>query len=177
MIFSNNLSLTSPIIFKILAAPCPHCQKSGFLRAHGFLKGHLEGTTNKQVVRARRFYCTKRYKKIGCGKTFSIYLSQFLPNRFVSACSIKAFFQNLLSKKSISKANPFKNSSKKLPYRLLQKVISSQSAIRNNLCQIRPPPDDFSGASPVIQTIAHLLITFPQDPVESYHFKFQTPLF
>ena len=64
--------------------PCPHCGKVGFLIGHGFLGGYSE-TGQEHVVRGWRFFCSNRHRRRGCGRTFSVLLSDVLKGFMVRA--------------------------------------------------------------------------------------------
>lgn len=57
---------------------CPRCGRRGTLNAHGFLRGGAENAPRKDAVRGRRFYCSARGRRAGCGRTFAVLLAQIL---------------------------------------------------------------------------------------------------
>ena len=70
--------------YALKSRQCPHCAKAGFLVCHGFLRGY-SATGSEQVVRGRRFLCSKRFRRSGCGRTYSVLLSEFIENFVVTA--------------------------------------------------------------------------------------------
>ncbi len=67
---------------KLLA--CPHCRRIGWLIGHGFLRGYASNGRD-QRLRGRRFFCSNRNRRRGCGRTCSVLLSIFLFRRTVRA--------------------------------------------------------------------------------------------
>jgi hypothetical protein len=55
---------------------CPHCRRAGTLNAHGALRGLAENAPGKEARRGRRFFCSDRGRRPGCGRTFSVRLAQ-----------------------------------------------------------------------------------------------------
>lgn len=60
------------------AGGCIHCRLTGTLIGHGFLRG-LAPTGNDVVTRGPRMFCSDRYSKTGCGRTFPVYWDDVIP--------------------------------------------------------------------------------------------------
>jgi len=58
--------------------PCPHCRRVGMLIHHGYVWGR-PGIGPERTRRARRFFCSNRRRRHGCGRTFSVYRADVLP--------------------------------------------------------------------------------------------------
>ena len=56
---------------------CPHCRRVGTVVGHGLLVGYAEHGSER-VVRGRRLLCSRRFRRSGCGRTFSVLLATVL---------------------------------------------------------------------------------------------------
>ena len=57
---------------------CPHCEATDTLCSHGFI--HKLGQFSSKHLIGKRVYCSNRHQKNGCGRTFQLYLADFIPN-------------------------------------------------------------------------------------------------
>ncbi len=149
-----------PISVKSLQ--CPHCGALGFVICHGYLLGYSD-VGDDFVVRGRRFYCSNRFLKDGCGRTFSVYLSDVLSGFVVRASTFWAFVSAVLiegfsRKAAWERAAP--GFSIQSGYRLWKRFLDCQVKIRSLLLRERPPPN-CSSDDPLVQLIAHLRSVFP----------------
>ncbi len=76
---------------------CPHCARSGTLNAHGALRGGAENLPGKDAVRGRRFFCSNRGRRPGCGRTCSVLLAQVFRGASVRTGSYWRFCSARLS--------------------------------------------------------------------------------
>lgn len=58
---------------RLKQTPCPHCQVVGSLIRHGCLYGYDDSVPPRRSLRARRVFCSNRYARRGCGRTFSVW--------------------------------------------------------------------------------------------------------
>lgn len=167
--FSSRLKLTL----------CPHCNLSGFLILHGYLYGYSEYSNSQLITRGRRFFCSNRNNKSGCGKTFSVLTAGLLPKFIIGAQSLWRFFVNI--KYGLSLACAFRRSGCKMSqssvYRLFKKFAINQARIRSFLTRINDPPAADHVKSPLIQTILHLNHVFASSacPITEFQHRFQVP--
>lgn len=110
---------------------CPHCSESHFLISHGFVYKKTI-TTLKKII-GKRIFCSNRFNKKGCGRTFQIYLSLYIPRLHYSADELNLFTKSLISGDSISLsytnatgALEYRNS-----YRWLKKLYDHTDRYRN----------------------------------------------
>jgi hypothetical protein len=159
---------------------CPHCHQIGFLIGHGFLVGYAE-RGEELVIRGRRFFCSNRFRRQGCGRTFSVLISDVLLGFVVRASTLFAFLNGVALGLS-RRASWLKVSDGKFSiqsgYRLWRKLQGSQAHIRTILNRERPPPDCVA-AEPLIQMLDHLRSIFPSSacPFTSFQTHFQVSLF
>lgn len=71
----------------LIAENCPHCQRHGRLRAHGFLK------SASGEIRGIRLYCSNRRGLRGCGRTFSSHFVDRMPNATLGTAQVGAILE------------------------------------------------------------------------------------
>ena len=157
--------------------PCPHCRLIGCLIRHGFLRGYTETANSKEGIRGRRFFCSNRKKRQGCGSTFSILFYDLLKRVAVGARSLWRFFEALLAGMSQMKAFDFLA----LPFsfstlhRLYRRFKNNQTRLRSRLSSLIKPPPSSLGEEPEHQTLRHLQDAFPDSacPLAEFQRTFQ----
>ena len=176
--YCSDLAQLNQYISGIKLIPCPHCGLTGSLICHSFQRGYAE-FGQEQVIRGRRFFCSNRYRRRGCGRTFAVLLSSVMRRFTVRA---KTLWNYLLAvSNGFSKRAAWQQAqtgfSVQSGYRLWGKLNQAQPHIRTLLCRIRPPPDSDSD-QPLIQLMQHLKSVFVSDicPFESLQTQFQHPL-
>jgi len=157
--------------------PCPHCGAVGFLICHGFLRGYNEEGL-PGFVRGRRFYCSNRGRKRGCGRTFSVLLAGVLRRCIVPARTLWQFLQGLwrgLNRKAAWERTT-RRFSLETAYRLARRVNRRQSALRTLLARRSAPPQSDS-PEPLVQLLAHLENLFAASacPIAAFQSEFQQP--
>jgi hypothetical protein len=138
---------------------CPHCHRPGALIGHGLLRGYAE-RSSERVVRGRRFFCSDRGKRSGCGRTFSVKLSTVLCSFVVRTLTLWCFLQAVLSGRTRRAAWICATDgalSLSSGYRLWRRLCGAQSALRTRLCReaAAPPSND---RAPWAQLREHLRI-------------------
>lgn len=135
---------------------CPHCGRCGALIGHGFLRGYAERGA-EQEVRGRRFFCSNRARRPGCGRTFSAVLMTVLRGFVVRTLTLLGFAVAVLSGLTRRAAwlreagGAFALSS---CYRLWRRLQEAQSALRARLCREASAPACAS-REPLSQLLAH----------------------
>ncbi len=157
---------------------CPNCSRTGLLVGHGFLRGY-SATGEDRIVRGRRFFCSDRFRKTGCGRTFSVLLSDMMRGFVVTATILWQFLvqiENGVTPNAAWRAVG-QEFSVESGHRLLRYLKKSQSHLRTILCRVRPPPECTS-TNPLLQLTAHFRATFPLSscPFSSFQNHFQEPL-
>ena len=166
---------------KLKLIQCPHCKLIGCLILHGFLYGFDEKIYNKTITRGRRFFCSNRNRRTGCGRTFSFLKSNIIKGFIITASSIWKYLNNLAS--NMSKKESFSTleiiHSDSAVYRLFNSFKLKQGNIRSLLSRISKPPELNNTTDPMIQTIMHLKETFNgcDCPVAAFQYRFQTSFF
>ena len=77
-----------------LQRSCPHCDATNTLCSHGFI--HKFGQFNTKHLVGKRVYCSNRYQKNGCGRTFQLYLADFIPRLHFSIADFETEIQRYL---------------------------------------------------------------------------------
>jgi len=157
--------------------PCPHCRAVGFLICHGYLRGYGQ-SGHEKIVRGRRFFCSNRGRRRGCGRTYSVLFSGFLRRHVVPAATLWKFLRGVrrgLSRKaSWEKVGlPF---TVQTGYRLWKSLRRRQVWIRSRLSSSSPPPATDS-TEPLFQLLDHLRYAFPSArcPIAAFQLHFQCP--
>lgn len=158
--------------------PCPHCARTGLLIGNGILWGYAE-RDGSRVVRGRRFLCPRHARKAGCGRTFSIRLSEVIPRFVVRTATLSRLLlgiaEGLNRKTAWERAQP--GLCLRSAYRLWARLVDCQTTLRTALCTRAPPPD-FAHDLPVAQLAAHLLRIFDASAcvLAEYQLTFQRSL-
>ncbi|MFO0814272.1 MAG: hypothetical protein U0796_13680 [Gemmatales bacterium] len=141
--------------------PCPHCQVAGTLNRHGILMGYDE--SQRQVLRARRVYCSNRHSQRGCGRTFSVWLADKIRRLSLSTHVVWRFVREVIagSLAAATRAMAYERSDRTWQ-RLWKRFQRAQSTLRSALIKRCPSPT-LSANRPEAQVIAHLQATFPVD--------------
>ncbi len=138
---------------------CPHCNKSGTLIGHGYLRGYAE-RGSELVVRGRRVFCSNRGRRPGCGRTFSVKLQTVLSGFVVSTLTLFSFATAVLSGLTRRAAWLFAacgGLSLSSGYRLWRRLSAAQSALRVRLCREVPAPAS-TAREPLAQLLQHLTV-------------------
>lgn len=155
---------------------CPHCCQSGCLILHGYLYGYAQNENWGQ--RGHRVFCSNRYRKTGCGRTFGLLQSGLIKN-FMINTRILAGILVLLCKG----VSPFRiynrlkhRISKTSVYRICRRFRKAQPFIRTLLTRVKDPPDTPNTINPLIQTVIHLRSAFPGCFTAEFQHFFQTSI-
>jgi len=178
------------IRWKLKYSNCPHCEKIGYLRLHGFLYGYAEDSSDK-IARGHRIFCCNRYfGSKGCGKTFSVLYSNFIKHYSVTAKTLwsglkrisktpltKIFEEKSVSIRATCKLFETELVSTSSAYSIYRNFKMNRSRIRVFLCKKRGPPDNCPASDPHIITILHLQQAFPDSncPVIAFQEGFGVP--
>ncbi len=81
---------------------CVHCSKHDQFVSHGIVYKQRSSTVRKKV--GKRIFCSNRYGRLGCGRTFQLYLSDEVPTFRYNAAHLFVFIASLLARYSVKKA-------------------------------------------------------------------------
>jgi hypothetical protein len=129
------------------------------LIGHGFLHGYAERSSG-EVVRGRRFFCSNRALRWGCGRTFSVALMSVLLGFVVRTFTLFRFAQAVLGGLTRRAAwlceasGAFALSS---GYRLWRRLQSAQGALRSRLSREASEPL-CAAREPLAQLLAHFAV-------------------
>jgi hypothetical protein len=153
------------IVERLKQTSCPHCKIVGTLIRHGVLTGFDDSNPQRQVIRARRIFCSNRHQRPGCGRTFSVWLADKIRRLSLTTRTLWRFLQRAVTG---SIAEAIRTTDCKRSARTLQRIWKrfdrGQSAIRTALLGRGPPPA--FAAEPfrrpvAAQVLAHLQAAFP----------------
>lgn len=154
--FAKDEAALGAALFGIKLVACPHCRRFGALIGHGFLRGYAE-RASEEVLRGRRFFCSNRSLRVGCGRTFSVALTTVLGGFVVRTLTLLCFAQAVLSGLTRRAAwlgeagGAFSISS---GYRLWRRLQAAQSSLRARLLREAPAPASAS-REPLTQLLLH----------------------
>lgn len=146
---------------------CFKCSHSGYLVLYGAYKD-----------KGHRCYCSNRYSKKGCGKTFVVYYQEAIENHIIKPSELWNILKKLLLNHTLTAAiKPIKYYTRRAINHWLNKLKHCQSTIRSNLIKISPPPS-INTLNPLHQTIKHLELCFGKESaIMEYQLYFQRSIF
>lgn len=155
--------------------PCPCCGRRGYLIGHGYLRGYGE-SADPDTLRGRRFFCSNRDRRKGCGRTFSILFAHLFRRFSVAATTLWTFLKRVSKGFSRKAAWEGLNSgfSIETAYRLWQRTQDRQIPIRAWLSRKKGPPQ-INSSEPLFELMAHLETVFPATscPLTAFQEEFQ----
>jgi hypothetical protein len=124
-------------------------------------------------MRGKRVYCSRRGNKKGCGKTFTLWLSDTLWQRCVSAAELMRFIIGLLAGLSVWKAwrETGTGMSERTGYRVFLRLKHTQSVVRTALSGLSPPSAQGKEKTPLLETLTILKEALGADAVSAYQKK------
>lgn len=128
---------------------CPYCRRLGTLNAHGVLRGVAENAVaGKEARRGRRFFCSNRHRRRGCGRTFSVRLAQVLVHATVRTGAWWRFCRERLAGHGILAAWEAARSGFSLEsaYRWWRRWRAAEPELRSWLWRGREPPGELGAA-------------------------------
>jgi len=162
----------------VLSEPCPHCQRTGAIRAHGFIRSSSDSDAQDRT-RALRFFCSDRRNHAGCGRTFSIHWSHVVPRSTISAELVSDLIASLIP---LPERHPLTEActagistvSKSTAYRWAKRFRLHLGELRSRASMVIPP-DRQAHATPETATLAQLQQAFPGEAclVAAFQSQFQ----
>ena len=127
---------------------CPHCGRRSTLNAHGRLRGGAENLPGKDALRGRRFFCSNRGRRPGCGRTCSVHLSQMLRGASVRIGALWRFCRARLAGLGVLAAweQARTGFSIESAYRWWRRWQQAASTLRTHLWRGREPPGSLADA-------------------------------
>ena len=152
---------------------CPHCGRRDTLNAHGALRGcAAEGAgAGKDAVRGRRYLCSNRGRRPGCGRTVSLRLATVLPRTTVRTGRLWPFLLARSTCGSVARAweQLHTRFSVESAYRWWRRWQAGQFRLRALLCAQRAPPENGD-------LLVHLTAVFgATDPLAAWQLARQEP--
>jgi len=81
---------------------CTHCSKHDQFVSHGIIYKHRSCDLSEKV--GKRIFCSNRYGRTGCGRTFQIYVANEIPSFRYGAAHLLIFIAALIANQTISEA-------------------------------------------------------------------------
>lgn len=177
--YCSSLEEADQYLETIKFVSCPHCTQMGFMIGHGFLKG-FDGDSSDRTKRGRRFFCSNRFNRSGCGGTTSLLLSALMKGFCISTGLLWNFLMLVAS--GASTKSSWESCAGSLPvengYRLRKKLRMELPRLRTLLCRKESPPFCNSD-DPLSQLVLHLNCAFPSSecPLSDFQESFQESVF
>jgi len=145
---------------------CPHCQRTNFVKAHGYVRASRKADHQASSIRAIRLICSARNGDSGCGRTFSIHWDHIVPRCSLDSTQVSQIIETLapnskkplLSKLAGAKQWGFSTST---GYRWRKRFSRHLTEIRPALCLKEPPSREPHTSPPQAVTLKHLQDVFP----------------
>ena len=155
---------------------CPHCQKSSSLVKHGYIWGvdYSSKQPDSKIIRARRFFCSNKGTRCGCGKTVTVYHFHSIPKTSILAPLLWQWLQIVLDGFSIHSAWYYSGIKFSLStaYRLWHKAKTHISYWKSQLVRLTDW-STISGTSVLGQVLNHFKSAFEAEPFASLQLRFQ----
>jgi len=137
---------------------CAHCFKSDQFVSHGIIVKQRSSTLLEKV--GKRIFCSNRYGRSGCGRTFQLYVANEIPRFRYGATHLFIFITSLLAHLNIDEAyhQATGQTETRNAARWLSRLIRQLSEYRSYLNVIKN--DYFNQISSSNQSLKHLLPTF-----------------
>jgi hypothetical protein len=166
---------------RIKITKCPNCGTTGYLILHGFLKGINEKNPNRRIRRGKRYYCSNRDQRKGCGKTFSVLNSFFIKSFTTTAVTLWIFLTAILSGLSIFKAQEKITTphSCQTFYKIWNRFRQKQSHIRTCIYpKIKEQTLSSNLRDSPLETIQHLKSIFGshKEPIMAFQHQLQASI-
>jgi len=81
---------------------CTHCSKHDQFVSHGFIYKQRSRSFAEKV--GKRIFCSNRYGRMGCGRTFQLYVANEIPHFRYGAAHLFIFITALIANQTISEA-------------------------------------------------------------------------
>jgi hypothetical protein len=161
---------------RLKVTACPHCRAVGTLVRHGSLVGFDDARPPRKTLRARRVFCSNRHRRLGCGRTVSVWRADVIRRLGLTTRTVWRFLRRAVTGTLAAavRDTPFHRSERTLR-RLWRRFDRGQSRLRTALCEHGPPPHarppDPGPRPAAAQVLAHLHAAFPHAdcPIAAYH--------
>jgi len=137
---------------------CTHCSKYNQFVSHGIIYKQRSRLIAEKV--GKRIFCSNRYGRTGCGRTFQLYVANEIPSFRYGAAHLFIFIASLIANHSISEAyikatgqTEYRNA-----WRWLSRLMLKLSEYRSFL-KVRYD-DYFNPPQSTPNSLKHLLPTF-----------------
>jgi len=112
---------------------CAHCFKNDQFVSHGVIYKQRSGTLAEKV--GKRIFCSNRYGRTGCGRTFQLYVANEIPTFRYGASHLFIFITALMASLNIDEAyhQATGQTETRNAWRWLSKLMSQLSEYRSIL--------------------------------------------
>tara|TARA_R110002072_G_scaffold303087_1_gene493076 strand:- start:2024 stop:2587 length:564 start_codon:yes stop_codon:yes gene_type:complete len=132
--FKSIQQFTSSLDFHLDQRECQFCFQPDQFVSHGIV--YKQRTVKIKEPVGKRIFCSNRYGRSGCGRTFQLYIASEIPSLHYGAAQLIAFISGLFLGLSIEKAYPIATGANdtRHAWRWLSRLQSKLSDFRRFLC-------------------------------------------
>lgn len=156
---------------------CRHCGRVGTLIGHGFLRGYAEQSSTR-IARAKRFFCSNRGRRRGCGRTDSSFIADFVPLFTITTLTMWSLFSRMSKAHSVvstSQAAQFPLCSRSA-YRIANRLKCASLHWRSWLAELGTSLSS-TASRPLAQLHDQLLAALGALPFSKWQLRAQSSLF
>lgn len=81
---------------------CQHCDQNDQWVSHGYVYKYQPASVREVV--GKRIICSRRYGRVGCGRSFQLYLQSVIPHRHYTLQVLLAFILAMINGRTVAKA-------------------------------------------------------------------------
>lgn len=100
--FESIIVFTLSLDFHQNELACVHCSKRNQFVSHGIIYKQRSSTVREKV--GKRIFCSNRYGRQGCGRTFQLYIAKEIPTFHYGTAHLFVFIASLLAHHCVEKA-------------------------------------------------------------------------
>ena len=173
--FFDNKDALRKFLSEIKSELCPHCLKRTYLIIHSIV--YRKTINGSQLFTGQRIFCSNRGSKKGCGKTFQLYLSVFIPKLNYSAIELNYFLSEVEENSSINESylKATNTIDSRNAYRWLSRIKQKIFELRSFSYKLFHPIRKAASKNYLIETISNLKKILQTNFVKSYQLINQVP--
>jgi hypothetical protein len=174
--FAEHRSGLDALLERLKLLPCGHCGAYDTLIGHGFLRSYIEHGSD-WAIRGRRFFCSNRGRRPGCGRTLSVLLAELLSGFLVTTVALWQLFCRLsegTAVESAARASGWPQCARSA-YRIAVRIRIASASWRTWLSAHSVPPA-CSCSEPLAQLRAHFQAVLGEQPLAALQLATDRPL-
>lgn len=178
--YSSLHSFSLSLGFHRAKLECQYCHQNEFFVSHGIVYKQRSIDNSEKV--GKRLFCSNRYGRSGCGRTFQLYVSGEVPYFRYGAAALFIFITQLLAltsiKLSYQQATGQTNSrnASRWVNRLMARLGDYRSFLNRPIDYSTPKLHRITRLSELLETLSQLSLSSKLCPCLFFQFTRQNPL-